>query len=303
MDSLDLGFIYTYIGGFSVTGLLHLLGLCLLLRAKDGLENQRIITINLAVTEMLNSFYQVVVSVKLLTGLDRKWLYADMFLAGTLFTMNRMVMLHLILDRCLDIYLNLKYSFYFTKSRLKWISVSLWIFSGSIALTLALVVYSGVDFAKIELIIGYTFFAMDILITLCGILTYIYLFSKISQITECERRTSVTANNQRVKITQARFTIPCLMVATYICFNFTAAIMIMTADMLIGKMGLVKVLPIFEIAHVLILLGLFSDCVVYIFLQRSIRSQLLSMVMPLKERGLSTVSRQTIATHYKEQVQ
>ena len=294
-DSLRTIFIYVNITGFSVVALSHLVGLCLLCRAKNGLENQKAITMNLAVSELLNSLYQVFINAKMLTGrLNMVWTYIDACFAIFLLLNNRFVMVHMITDRFLDIYLNLKYQLIFTKGKLQMVMFGIWIFSAVVGVTVTLVGIYKTGFFALEGVISYTFFALDILITILATSTFIYFHYKISQLKKRERSMRPSGYNNRDTHQNSaqrsrRFFVPGLMILSYLVLNVSAAVVIMAVQFMPFNSSW---LIMYEVSNLLIILGFFSDSCIYIFAQKSVRSQIKGKILPQKSTGtsISTIS-------------
>ena len=116
------------IAGFSLVALLHTLGLILLCKLRWELPNQQILSLNLVVVELVHAYYVIIVDSILLSGIE----YPDQFFLvftfiGTLLSTEiRLAVLHIIMDRFLEIYLNVKYPIYMPEKRMKIIVASLW---------------------------------------------------------------------------------------------------------------------------------------------------------------------------------
>ena len=96
---------------FSLSGITHLVGLVILYCIKMRLVNQRMITLNLALAEMMNSFSQVAFSSRFLHGHKD---FFCLFLTIVAVVANKLIMIYLIVDRFLDIHFHMQYPLYFT---------------------------------------------------------------------------------------------------------------------------------------------------------------------------------------------
>ena len=256
-------FIKIYLVGFTLAGILHLIGFLILYKVKDNLTNQRIITMNLAVTEMVSSWYQVILFAVLINGdMTPKWLLPDTFLTVIFHSIIRMIVILIIADRFLDIYLNLKYPIYMDKTRLIVITVILWILSAMFASSMVLTIHFGVGPILVEKILGYTFLALDIVITLFAILTYTYLYLCVKKMSEWDNSSGVNRNGSRKKAIYHKFKVPCLMVASYLIFNVSGTILkTSVAFMSVGEQTW---LLVFGISNILVICGWISDAFIYV---------------------------------------
>ena len=99
------------ISGYALAVAMHAIGLVLLFKSRGDLPNQRLITINLAASEMMMCLWAVIVYGRALCSIQMSdaFFYASLFGQFTLYTNIRFVMLHMIIDRFLYIWLNLEY--------------------------------------------------------------------------------------------------------------------------------------------------------------------------------------------------
>ena len=275
MAILDGNFEIAYISGYSLSTILHSIGLYLLISTKGLLENQRIVTINLAVSELCSSVYQVIMKIIENHSGDEHDLSAfliDACFSILLFSNIRFVFIHLLLDRFLDIHLNIKYTVYFTKARLIMIVCGVWTFCAVFAITMTLICKYVTGFSFLKQFFGFTFFLLDVLIVVLAVITYSYMFMKVNQIMRSEMIHFPAASRARArKTTRQKFMIPCLMVLTYVLLNVTAEVIIMIEKHVNNRKSWNYA---HNVAHLLIILGWISDSVIYIFAQRGIRKKL-----------------------------
>ena len=99
-----------YIAGFSLVILLHTLGLYLLSTVKTGLPNQKALVINLASTELVLSTFMVIgYSANICGAWNLYWDYVDVFMLYLSYISIRVAIFYIIMDRFMEIYLNIKY--------------------------------------------------------------------------------------------------------------------------------------------------------------------------------------------------
>ena len=172
-----------HIAGYAIPAILHSIGIILLYKSKGELPNQRLVTLNLAVSEMLYCWlsvihYAIVLQSSLTTSKYYQAIYV--FFHTTLFATIRFTMFHIIIDRYFDIRLNLKYLVYLNKKILIRIIIFQWVLAIFITLlSIALLYYKVVS--------PYTFRYATIIVTLCidiiiiitAFSTFTYLFIKV----------------------------------------------------------------------------------------------------------------------------
>ena len=92
---------------------LHAFGLLLLYRAKGDLPNQRITTMNLATAEMFNCILRVVINSILKSGISSIGTMTDNYYYNLvdifIFASIKLILIHIIVDRFLYVWLNIKY--------------------------------------------------------------------------------------------------------------------------------------------------------------------------------------------------
>ena len=136
MDQATI-FSIVFIAGFGIVALLHSLGIYLLHEVKTNLFNQKVLVINLALSEFLFSLHQVFLHSVSISGYWNSTLTCiDIFMICLLYSVIRLIVLHIILDRFADIYLNVKYSLYMDSKKTKFIVTAGWILSAILAATL-----------------------------------------------------------------------------------------------------------------------------------------------------------------------
>ena len=115
-----------FIAGHSLPTALHMVGILLLYKIKGGVRNQRVITLNLAIAEMLFCLVNVIILIISLMNmsLSSRYIVNLYCLFGPLFCVIRFAILHIIIDRFLYIWLNIKYPIYLSSRNLKIIIIS-----------------------------------------------------------------------------------------------------------------------------------------------------------------------------------
>ena len=263
---------------------MHIVGLWLLHGARFVLQNQRLITINLAIAEVLYGLYGIFYALMEICRVKyEKWILADGCLDQLIGTTMKLIMLHIILDRFLDISLNIKYNIYLNETRLIQIMCILWALSFASMIVFLVVVYEH-DFEQLLDDISYASYfrlTLDIIIIICAVSTYVYFYVTIQNMNNGRIATApmemrVDRKRQR-KMLRAKFITPCLVVTTYIIFNVSATVL---------WASMPDNFIMINIGWLLTAFGIVSDALIYIFTQKRIRNQVLPVVWPM-----STASR------------
>ena len=245
--------------------ILHGTGIILLYKSRGELPNQRVITLNLATAEFLFCTSRVILHSVILAGVSHTVtltvLYCSVYIT---FCATRFAILHIILDRFLDIWLNIKYPRYVNKANLIKIIIFLWFISTVIAVTFVFLETFKIvrrDKPQFGRLTG------DIIIVFAAISTFIYLFKKVKSV--LHRQDSQEKRPRRSTGVWFKLRIPLLMVITFIVFNTTSTILWLYRD----DSDEAKY---YAYALVLDLFGWCSDAFIYVFLQRRVRRLLVS---------------------------
>ena len=250
--------------GFSIPTVLHIIGIFLLYKAKGELKNQRIITLNLAIAEVLICLLNVIILITshLKTLLTSRYIVILHCLYASLFLTIRFAMLHIIIDRFLDIWLNIKYPIYMSSKNLRRIILGQWFlgFISSIT-TMLLTNYNIIN----KNAAGICRFYLDIIIMIAAILTFIYLLVTVKNIVH-DNATHGREQNRTPNV-WFKLKIPMLMVATFLLFNVSGS-MWYFLDIRVSEYET----PSYEVLNIC---GWISDSLIYIFLQKRVRRLLI----------------------------
>ena len=244
--------------GYSLSTALHITGIILLYKSKGGLLNQRLLTLNLAIAEMSFCLLKVVRYTSFLVEPSLATVYISILLCidAILFCATRFAMLHITIDRFLDIWLNIKYPLYMSNKNLRLVMIFQWILAFIFSATHILLV-------RFNLISKNTVrtirLCLDMIILIAGVLTFMYLFIKVRNI--LQEDTNQGRQKNRMSSIWLKFKIPMLMVATFIIFNISGSIWHFGRTNSYGYIAF----------HVLSICGWCSDALIYIFLQKRVR--------------------------------
>ena len=252
--------------GFATTAALHAVGLILLYKAKDNdLPNQRWVTMNLSTNEMVFCLWSI--SRYLWFFFAYKEYFEHqlliMFVDTYLYTIIKFAILHIIIDRFLYIYLNIKYSVFITKKVLVITNIMQWLVG--IILNMTLTLY------RASLVSCYAYLFVDIIIITTTIASFIYILTKVTKINK-----EVHDRQRRLGILNVwlKLKIPFLMVLSYIIFNGASTVMKV-------YYATFRAFDLIVPATVIDLCGYLSDVLCYIFLQKRVRS----LLVPRKNKG------------------
>ena len=262
----------------TLTTILHGIGILLLVKVRSNLANQRIIVINLALSELLFCLPQAVLY--LLKIVDTKWedwdkpgqqiigIYVAHMYSTIAFNMvTRLLMIYIIHDRFMSIILHMKYIIWFPVHRVIKIIIVIWLlglFYGTIICSLAV----GTKYLIIPTawtIHNSASIVLDGFIIVSAMGTYIYFYKKVCEIAKSAKSIPNGATPRQTTSSYTRkFISPFLIVLTYIIFNISA--MIIYEIYTTNQQNLLK-----QIARILVITGFMSNSLLYIFIQKKIR--------------------------------
>ena len=252
--------------GFGLTAALHAVGLILLYKANDNdLPNQRWVTMNLATTEMIFCLWSICRYLWFFFAYKEYFKHhlLIMFIDTHLYTIIKFAILHIIIDRFLYIYMNIKYSVYVTKKVLIITNIMQWLVSIILNMTLTL--------NKASLVSCYAYLFVDIIIIITTVASFMYILLKIRNINK-----TVSSRKRKDGLLKIwlKLKIPTLMVLSYISFNGSSTVMKV-------YYATYKAFDLVVPATIIDLCGYLSDVLCYIFLQKRIRS----LLVPRKNKG------------------
>ena len=256
---------------YAFVSLFHVAGLSLLCKAKRRFPNQRILTMNLAATEMFWCLNMVVLFSTIQYLRSKPVLdYFLHFFTVLLYVELRLTMLHTIIDRFLEIHTTIKYPHYMTKKKVKIIMASLWLVSGVCA-SISLILKSEGHRANFHLMLS---LVLDILIFFGAAATYGYFFRTVFKLKKLESSLPVESRTTSASLLIKKFAMSCYIVFTYICFNLASTALI-TYNHYTPREERNSI--ILELAHTAIILGFVSDVTIYIFANKNVRVLICSL--------------------------
>ena len=262
----------------SLVAILHLCALILLLNARTKLKNQRLIMINLSLTELMYCMDNVLIySVEFATQstlveLKNRALLVATSSAVMMFTMaNKFVVLYLIVDRFLDIFFHMKYPLYFTKFRVKCILCLLWVTSIIYGLTLAayIIIRRERNFSMI--IHNYVSLCVDACVTVTAVTTYAYFYKKTRRM---PKGSIGSAQNRSTSFVNPKFLVPFLVIFTYLLFNVSSSITFQVWRLQERPMKESDIHPLYITAQMMAFVGFLADGLLHIILQKDVRTHI-----------------------------
>ena len=276
--------------GFAIATILHSLGVFLLYKSKGSLPNQRLLTINLSVCELIYCVYQVAaISISFRTRWYDDLYSMDQFFQILFFIKIRLVFLHIIIDRFLDIRLNIKYPLYINRNVLIKAIVMQWIISSTLSFISTMASkFKIINFNDTLRTFNSLMMTLDLAILVSAISTYIYLFQKVRQALQIVPSQSVSQD--RLQGSWHRFRIPCFMVVSYLTLNVSSNIV-----RIFGKHTTDRL--VWNSAVLLDIFGWWADAFIYVLLQRRTRTFLSSLFKTYsRSRSATTNTANTIET-------
>ena len=273
-----MDFRHILIAGYAIPTILHIVGVVLLYKAKRQLPNQRILTMALAIAEMLFCLRAIIHNTMWLVGLTSTWGYnlSYVFLKTLLMNATRFTMLHIIVDRFLDIWLNLKYPLYINQYKLKIIVICQWIFGLLLAiLSLLLVLFKIISIQSFLRLAIVAKSCLDVVIIIVALVTFIYLFMKVKSVIHRTNSQQRRQRKQSGPTTTAwyKVRVPFLMVATFIVFNAGGFILFIINHKLHNDNRTTALYCSFAILDIC---GWTSDALIYIFCRKRVRRLLVN---------------------------
>lgn len=183
-------------------------------------------------------------------------------------------MLHLTLDRLLDVLLNIKYSLFCYPERTKLVIRITWFITSTFGVTMCLL-HRFVNFDSMRILVKFVFPCFDFIFIIIAIVTYGIIFHKYRHSRTPPTKSSIYSTSSRVSITDtfraSRFNLPLCLIVTFIFF-ITIPDFLYSFGVANYQMG-TNVVD--EICEVSIVLGCCSDGLIYIFLSPSVKRLLM----------------------------
>ena len=251
------------IASHSLPAALHMVGIALLYKSRGELPNQRTITLNLAVAEMLFCLLNVINSSVYLAAspvrVTLPYHATTQCLFAFLHCEIRVAMLHIIIDRFLCIWWNIKYPIYMSKRKLRIMIVFQWI--GSFVFTVPIMLLTVFN-ASGQGSAGTASFYFDLVILIVAVLNFLYIFFKVKGIVH--ENSSQGREQNKTPSVWFKVKVPMFMVITFIIFNVSGSIWyFLDPEVVITGHNFVHTL--------LRTSGWCSDALIYVLFQKRVR--------------------------------
>ena len=262
-----------FIAAYVFLLLLHIAGLILLFKARNDLPNQRLLTKNLAVAEISFCLSKIVTFSALLYHRSFWTSLLDNFLSCFSVTVIRLSMLHIILDRFIEIYSNIKYPLLMTFKRFLILIATNWAVSVISATIITVLVAVTKSIALIFRVFLLLLLILDITVLLSAITTYVNFYSKVLSIRRLEVNSIGLPEESRLNLLRKKFKQPCYIVITYVCFNVTSTVLMQTYN---SARDARKRWLLYISYQALLIVGLTSDVLIYILANKNVYKLLCS---------------------------
>ena len=187
----------------------------------------------------------------------------------------RFSMLHIIFDRFLKIYTNIKYFLYMPRPRILLIMTVHWFLAiacGTLCVILEAMGMFSTSFNFFYVVL----LALDLKILISAIATTIYYFKKVRSIRHIEATAVETTQVTGLQLLMSKFKQPCYIVLTYISFNLSSTIFnisMRNIESLSGRQSMI----LYILYEVFFIVGLASDAFIYTYMDRNVRQFLSSL--------------------------
>ena len=269
-------YVSIYIAACSI----HVLGLWLLIRKPRFFsKHQRYYFITLSISEIILSIDHLIMEI--LSYQQHKlpkWsIILQVYHYYGAWITNLMTLVFITLDRFAEVYYNLQYQLYLTKTRTLCIVAFIWLF-GILFSILILLLYYEYNFEYLEFSYTYIYPVTDTIVVLNGICVYSYIYKKclrnrkLSEVPVATRNAlAVSLHNIKTKpkyaLRKRTFFVPSLIV-----FTFTLFVYIPDATYFIKFIVYHDRLDwLAKASTIFYSVGFISDAAIYIFLRRELR--------------------------------
>ena len=257
----------------------HMVGIVLLVRLRDHL-NQILIIKNLVTMEIIASLNYTI-------SLFRKVLVTKVLkvpnMALTVFSELgiRLFMVGILADRFLEIYLNIKYPVIITRGRVFKLICLVWVTSGIYGLGHTISAALEESTSSSWYIHNYVNGVADVIFTISATITYSYFYLKIKEIRSKDTAQGCNGVSNR----HFNYKIPFMIVGTFLTFNVTSDILFQICQYKITHCeGCCTSCGLFEpFAYVFQASGYLADAVIYVAMQKNIKTFFRRRVQPHDE--------------------
>lgn len=229
MDIIETILVTVLIIMIAINILLHSLGIYLLqtLNTRNEDAAQDTFIIHLSIQEILSNFFAIIIIIIKYVDFDDSIVNSVDYFVEYLFIVDHtiltipfyLLMICIIMDKFLEIYLNIKYPLYCSAERVSFIVKTIW-FVGSFVGTAMLVTFATLDF-DYETFDRYTFLIFDFIILILVISTHAYIFYRFvaTRMQPVQKRT-ISSGKRRILDTfkNSRFYVSTLLIASFLLF-------------------------------------------------------------------------------------
>ena len=263
-----------------VAVLIQTLALTLLISLKEGIvkRNQRLLLVTLCVTEFVYAVADIAKACCILLDIQNVITLAIFLFHGTALTFFLIfIMIMITVDRFLEIYLNIKYSIYWSVRKTNVVLIVALLMCCLLFIPLFIVhLRSATAFRK--LVTYYIFPTLSLVFLIVFSFSYFYIIKQVlrhrKKTKQIQKQLRTNNTNLHCKQLNIRFRlfVPTLVIITFILF--------MICPNIIGIFVVIELLPIYVLyfTKLFVIVGFIADAVVFVFNLNGIRVTMRNLV-------------------------
>ena len=269
-----------------VAVLIQTLALTLLISLKEGIvkRNQRLLLVTLCVTEFVYAVADIAKACCILLDIQNVITLAIFLFHGTALTFFLIfIMIMITVDRFLEIYLNIKYSIYWSVRKTNVVLIVALLMCCLLFIPLFIVhLRSATAFRK--LVTYYIFPTLSLVFLIVFSFSYFYIIKQVlrhrKKTKQIQKQLRTNNTNLHCKQLNIRFRlfVPTLVIITFILF--------MICPNIIGIFVVIELLPIYVLyfTKLFVIVGFIADAVVFVFNLNGIRVTMRNLVWYRKSK-------------------
>ena len=260
---------------FSVTALVHILGIYVLIKHSRLIaRNQRTYLLSLSASEMSLSIGHIMLNIVYLvcsSHLPKSiWVAViEIIYYDGVWIVNLTTMIMLTLDRFAEVLLNLKYELYITRRKTLVVVGSIWLF-GILTTVTFIILHFIYNIHYFNISYRYIYPILDTVVVSNAIMVYSYIYIKRfninKQILPSDQDYALPSNSVGKQRKKRKFFVPFLILITFVLFVYIPDLIYFTNISLRNEDDWFT-----RVSTVLYSINMLLDAVIYIFLQRGVR--------------------------------
>ena len=272
---------------YIISSLAHSFGLFCLFKRRDVADEQvqYWLLLSLSIIEFVYSFIQVLQSALSFGFLTQIGFYFNLFVYGGVFLLYALIMTAILIDRFLEVRLNLQYDLSCTVARIKRIIIGCIVVSVLFIITV-LILLDKTFFALYEFLALYFWPFIALVYSCISVLTYGFIFFKARSLRQPRVNVvppgvSSTLNSVRWDLrTKKKLFLPSLLIFSFIACWVVPALLTLINQ----RLGLSFGIAIWVVLHAFMMVGLCFDAVAYVILYKPIRVYIRRLTRVMESR-------------------